>query len=190
MIISRCCLRGEIPCQSTVFEDLTGTQGSNIFSLPGSIIFRFASLDLGHLATSFCLLRLPKMPELKDVLTRNKGILPHFEPAGAHVDIFAIPFRDKAREAARQKRLEQELKAGGKNAKLIKAERAQAEKERRALERRQAAIQKGRNPEKKRGRHQQLVDEWDDLAKEERLFKKLRRGKITKEEFDEKMSSL
>ena len=31
-----------------------------------SFIFRFASLDLGELATAFCLLRLPKMPELKD----------------------------------------------------------------------------------------------------------------------------
>ena len=31
-----------------------------------SFIFPFSGLDLGELATAFCLLRLPKMPELKD----------------------------------------------------------------------------------------------------------------------------
>ena len=28
------------------------------------------------------------------------------------------------------------------------------------------------------------MDEWEDLAKEERLYKKLRRGKISKEEYN------
>jgi len=127
------------------------------------------------------------MPELRDALKRHKGRLPHFVPAGPDVDIFAIAFKDKVRETARQKRIQQELAQGGKNAKLIRAERRQAEKERKAQERRQDAIAKGRNPDKKRGKHSQLVDEWDDLAKEERLFKKLRRGKITQTEFDEEM---
>jgi hypothetical protein len=54
---------------------------------------------------------------------------------------------------------------------------------------REVAIEKGRNPDKKRGKHMQILDEWDDLAKEERLYKKMRRGKITKEEFNEQMSS-
>ncbi|KAG7353725.1 ATP-dependent RNA helicase [Nitzschia inconspicua] len=146
-------------------------------------IFRFASLDLGHLATSFCLLRLPKMPELRD----TKGKLKHFTPAGPEVDIYAIPFLDKARESARQKRLAVELAAGGKNAKQIKAEQRKAEQLKRHQERRQAAIQKGRNPDKKRGRNAQIVDEWEELAKEERLYKKLRRGKISKEDYDDQL---
>jgi ATP-dependent RNA helicase DDX55/SPB4 len=114
--------------------------------------------------------------------------LPHFRPAGREVDIFAIPFQDKTREQARQKRLEIELASGGKNAKLIKAEQRQAEKERKANERREKAIEKGRNPEKKRGKNMQLMDEWEDLAKEERLYKKMRRGKISKEQYEERMS--
>eukprot|EP00536_Pseudo-nitzschia_multiseries_P003945 jgi/Psemu1/237110/estExt_Genewise1.C_630045 len=149
-------------------------------------IFRFASLDLGHLATSFCLLRLPKMPELREC-NGKFGKLKHFEPAGPEVDIYAIPFLDKPREAARQKRLAAELAAGGKNAKQIKAEQRKAEQVRRQKERRQAAIEKGRNPEKKRGRNAQIHDEWEDLAKEERLYKKLRRKKITKEQYDEQL---
>lgn len=106
------------------------------------------------------------------------------------MDIFAIAYKDKAREAARQKRLQQVLAAGGKNAKVIKAEQRKAEKERKDRERRQIAVEKGRNPEKKRGRQAQIKDEWDDLAKEERLHKKLRKGKITKEEFDRLMHEL
>jgi len=149
-------------------------------------IFRFASLDLGHLATSFCLLRLPKMPELREC----NGKLKHFAPAGPEVDIYAIPFLDKPREAARQKRLAAELAAGGKNAKQIKAEQRKAEQIRRQKERRQTAIEKGRNPDKKRGRNAQIVDEWEDLAKEERLYKKLRRKKITKEQYDEQLFGL
>lgn len=77
--------------------------------------------------------------------------------------------------------------AGGKNAKEIKAERRKAEKESKVLERREQAIDKGRNPDKKRGRHAQLVDEWDDLAKEERLYKKLRKKKITEDEYNYQM---
>lgn len=137
-------------------------------------------MDLGYLATSFCLLRLPKMPELRE----GKGKLQHFTPAGPEVNIFGIPYLDKAREAARQKRLAEELAAGGKNAKQIKAEQRKAEQLQRLQDRRKAAIEKGRNPDKKRGRHQQIVDEWDDLAKEERLYKKLRRGKITKDQYE------
>jgi len=29
-----------------------------------------------------------------------------------------------------------------------------------------------------------MVEEWDDLAKEDRLFKKLKKGAISKEEYD------
>lgn len=123
------------------------------------------------------------MPELRDC----KGNLKNFASAGPEIDIYAIPFLDKTREAARQRRLAAELAAGGKNAKQIKAEQQKADQMRRKQERRQEAIEKGRNPDKKRGRHAQIVDEWEELAKEERLFKKFRRGKISKEAYDEQI---
>ena len=122
------------------------------------------------------------MPELRD-----KAEKLNFKPAGPEINIYAIPFLDKVRENARQKRLAAELAAGGKNAKQIKAEQLQAERLRRQKERRQKEVEKGRNPNKKRGRQQQIFDEWDDLAKEERLYKKLRGGKITKEKYKELM---
>lgn len=151
------------------------------FHAPTSL-FRFSSLDLGVLATSFCLLRLPKMPELRDKLEKL-----NFQPAGPEVDIHAIQYKDKVREKARQKRLAAELAAGGKNAKQIKAEQRLAKKLQKEKDRRQEAIAKGRNPNKKRGRQAQMFDEWDELAKEERLHKKLKQGKITKEKYRELM---
>jgi ATP-dependent RNA helicase DDX55/SPB4 len=135
-------------------------------------------LDLGLLATSFVLLKLPKMPELKDKLGKLS-----FTPAGPEIDIHGISFKDKTREKARQKRLAAELAAGGKNAKQIKAEQRVAAKLQHQKERRAAEIQKGRNPNKKKGKQAQIYDEWDDLAKEERLHKKLKQGKITKEQY-------
>lgn len=126
------------------------------------------------------------MPELRNSLD-SRGQLRNFTAAGPEVDIYAIPFLDKAREHARQKRLAAELAAGGKNAKQIKAEQRKAELLQRQHERRKAAIEKGRNPDKKRGRNAQIVDEWEELAKEERLFKKFRRGKISKKEYDEQL---
>ena len=137
-------------------------------------------MNLGHLATSFALLRLPKMPELR---THVKAI--DFQPAPPDVNIHGIPYLDKQREAARQKRLTKELAAGGKNAKQIKAEQRIADRARREKERKEEARKRGlRDPDKKRkGRNQQLMEEWDELAKEERLHKKLKRGKISREEY-------
>ena len=145
-------------------------------------VSRFASLDLGLLATSFSLLRLPKMPELRDY-QHNRN----FVPAGPEINIHAIPFLSRPREVARQKRLAAELAAGGKNAKQIKAETRAAEQLEKRKERRAAELAKGRNPKKKKGRQQEIFDEWDELATEERLYKKLRTKKITKEEYDKLM---
>ena len=133
-----------------------------------SFIFRFASLDLGELATAFCLLRLPKMPELKDSHSDLS-----FVGAGPEINIHGIKFKDKVREKARQARLAKELAAGGKNAKQLKAEIKKAEKLQRQKKYVDEQKAKGRYVNKKRGKNAQICDEWDELAKEERLHKKL-----------------
>lgn len=121
------------------------------------------------------------MPELRDKQLLN------FTPAGPEIDIHSIAFKDKTRETARQKRLQAELAAGGKNAKQIKAEQRAAERIAKQKERRASEIAKGRNPHKKKGKQQRIFDEWDELAREERLYKKLRTKKISKEEYDKLM---
>jgi ATP-dependent RNA helicase DDX55/SPB4 len=118
------------------------------------------------------------MPEIGAAL--KNGVLPHFTPR-EDIDVRQISFRDKAREKARQVRLQA---PPPKNIKKEKALERQEAKEKKATARREAAIEKGRNPDKKRGKHARLLDEWDELAKEERLYKKFRTGKISKEEYD------
>jgi ATP-dependent RNA helicase DDX55/SPB4 len=131
------------------------------------------------------------MPEFREILKRC-GSLPNFSPAGREVDIMAIPFKDKLREQARQKRLSVELVAG-KSAKQVKADEKKANLEikaaAKAAAKRADAKLKGRNPDKKRGKHAQMMDEWDELAKEERVYKKFKRGKISKEEMEEQLNS-
>ena len=97
-----------------------------------------------------------------------------------------IAFRDKVREKARQAR----LLLPPPTSKKERAAEKKAAKEKKQSDRRQAAIQKGRNPDKKRGKHARMMDEWDELAKEERLYKKLRSGKISKEEYDRQMDEV
>jgi ATP-dependent RNA helicase DDX55/SPB4 len=125
------------------------------------------------------------MPELKDKIGKL-----NFQPAGPDIDIHAIKFKDKIREKARQKRLAAELAAGGKNAKLIKAEQRAAAKLLHQKERRAAEIKKGRTPDKKRGKQAQIFDEWEELGREERLHKKLRKGKITQEQYEGLLHSI
>ena len=108
---------------------------------------------------------MPELPRDKKQLTKL-----NFTPAGPEIDIHAIPFKDKPREIARQKRLALELAAGGKNAKQIRAERRAAELLQKQKQRRAA---EGRIPHRKKGRQPRTFDEWDEFARE-RLCKRRR----------------
>ena len=63
---------------------------------------------------------------------------------------------------------------GRKNAKQIKAKQRAAERITKLKEQRETKISKGRNPHKKKGKQAQIDNEGGELAKEERLYKKLR----------------
>jgi ATP-dependent RNA helicase DDX55/SPB4 len=142
-------------------------------------IFRFNKLDLGAVARSYALLRLPRMPEIV-----HHAIPVVFE--NEDVKTSAIPFKDKARELARQRRLkamEEERKREQEAAPMAedrKAPRGQAEG---------SKEEEKRQRKKRKGRHQQIVEEWEELAREERLFKKLRKKKITEEEYERQLWS-
>jgi hypothetical protein len=44
-------------------------------------------------------------------------------------------------------------------------------------------------PKKKLSYSQRLKEEWDDLAEEEKAYQKLKKGKITKDEYDKRFLS-
>lgn len=136
-------------------------------------IFRFQKLSLGSMARSYGLVKLPKMPEVK-----NHPIPIDFEEL--NIDTSTIKYRDLARERARQQRLT--AAAPFKKNKQV----GLSEKQKAAAAKKKEEEEKARK-RKRKGTHQQIVEEWEELGREERLFKKLRNRKISKEEYEQEI---
>eukprot|EP00624_Nannochloropsis_granulata_P007268 evm.model.NODE_7030_length_20383_cov_42.581219.5 len=145
-------------------------------------IFRFVQLDLGGLARAYALLRLPKMPELT-----HHPIKVAFEEWST--DTRGIGYKDKKREAARRKRMEET--ASEREREQGKAEMRKRKKEGEMEKKKEGGIgeEEGekRQRKKKKGKHQQIVEEWEELGREERLFKRLRNHKISREEYEKEL---
>ena len=138
-------------------------------------IFQFNDLNMGWLASSFGALRLPKMKEIKKAARMLKsGELHGFSESP--VDPNSIPFKDKAREKQRQA----SLRDRAANADHVQESQTKGrEKQRKNI----PTTTKIRLPAAKRRTlesRQELADLDDDYA----LWKKLKRGKITKAEYD------
>uniref|UniRef100_M4C4T4 ATP-dependent RNA helicase n=1 Tax=Hyaloperonospora arabidopsidis (strain Emoy2) TaxID=559515 RepID=M4C4T4_HYAAE len=137
-------------------------------------IFRFKELDLGAVARGFCLLQLPKINELRNVRIKFKK---------TDVKITDIKFKDKAREKERQKKLVAIAKEN--EARDRKDAEMQGKKRKRTLE--EEDRRHPRRREKKKGLHQQIVEEWEELAEEEALYKKMKKGKISEKEYEKSL---
>ncbi|KAM5237714.1 ATP-dependent RNA helicase DDX55 [Ctenodactylus gundi] len=138
-----------------------------------SLIFRLKDLDFASLARGFALLRMPKMPELKGKQ------FPDFVPMDINTDM--IPFKDKIREKQRQKLLEQQrqerMEKGGRR-KFVKNKAWSKQKARKEKK-------KKMNEKRKREEGSDIEDEdMEELLNDTRLLKRLKKGKITEEEFE------
>ncbi|XP_037291845.2 ATP-dependent RNA helicase DDX55 isoform X2 [Rhipicephalus microplus] len=125
------------------------------------LLFRIKDLDFAKVAEGFALLKMPYMPEL-----RGKKI-EGFEATS--IDVKSIPYKEKSREKQRQAKLKSKLECSTKDVK------GSFVKER----------QKQRQGKKRKTKEDYENEEWDDLASDARLLKKLKQNKISKEEFDE-----
>uniref|UniRef100_A0A2K6N4R5 ATP-dependent RNA helicase n=1 Tax=Rhinopithecus bieti TaxID=61621 RepID=A0A2K6N4R5_RHIBE len=138
-----------------------------------NLIFRLKDLDFASLAQGFALLRMPKMPEL-----RGKQF-PDFVPVDVNTD--TIPFKDKIREKQRQKLLEQQRR-----------EKTENEGRRKFIQNKPWSKQKAKKEKKKKMNEKRKREEGSDIEDEDmeellndtRLLKKLKKGKITEEEFE------
>merc|ERR1711920_587156 len=83
-------------------------------------IFPFKSLDLGALATGFCVLRIPRV---KEILGRK---IKNFQRSEVHPN--EVPFTNKKQERLRQERLQ--TKREEEEAGAVEAEKARKKKER------------------------------------------------------------
>ncbi|KAI9263768.1 P-loop containing nucleoside triphosphate hydrolase protein [Sporodiniella umbellata] len=159
-----------------------------------SFIFRTKDINLAQLGMAFGLLRLPRMPELKDQTT-DKFV-------EEKIDWPQFKYSDKMKEAKRQRELaEQKQKPQQHQKKDKKAawsdktdakERKSIRKEKKVAKReylkKQAEEEKKRAREEENDHDKDEGDDWDDLAEEERQFKKVKKGQLDKKAFDDMFS--
>nr|XP_013814109.1 PREDICTED: ATP-dependent RNA helicase DDX55 [Apteryx mantelli mantelli] len=142
-----------------------------------NLIFRIKDLDFASLAKGFALLKMPKMPELRGKCFSD------FVPVTVNTD--SIPFKDKNREKQRQKQLEQQRKErqenGGKK-KFIKNKAWSKQKAKREKKKKVTA-------KRKREEGSDIEDEdMEELLNDTRLLKRLKKGKISEEEFEKRLT--
>ncbi|KAL4004372.1 apelin [Sarotherodon galilaeus] len=141
-----------------------------------SLIFRTKDLDFGCLACGFALLRLPRMPELKD------KTFPDF--IETTVDTDTIRYKDKNREKQRQKALA-ELKDKTPFPKKNFVRNKAWSKQKGKKERRQKMAAKRKHNEDSDVDDEDLKELLDDT----RLLKKLKKGQISEEDFEQQITS-
>ncbi|XP_032597516.1 probable ATP-dependent RNA helicase DDX55 homolog [Drosophila grimshawi] len=167
-----------------------------------SAILRLKDLDLGKMATAYGLLQLPRMPELKNY-TGAGFIAPKCE-----LNLAKLSYKNAQKEQLRQQKqliLEQTGSWPGKQkphmkrteswdhtkrAKLdakSKKELRKAKKERKRKREKEEAEGGGEKGAKRKRRQQFTQDELDELASDIRLFKRLKKKKITEEDYDKAM---
>lgn len=129
-------------------------------------IFDSKLFDFGDFANSLQLCRLPRV---KEILGRKISTFKNH----LTIDPKNLVYLNKNIESQmKEKSVKSEEK---RNEKKLRQEIIQIDKERRK--------NKSRH-EKKKSKQMNSQKEWDDFADEERLFKKLKKGKISKEEYD------
>ncbi len=143
-----------------------------------SYIFRLENLDIGSLGRAYGLLRLPKMAETRGV--KGKPIVFDTDP----IDTSTIPYRHHEKEQARLKRLKESKD---------KAEQEEQEKKNKKQQWVPAEqferVDKKRERKAKKSMRAKFQEEWDDLAAEEMLFRKFKKGKLSKDDYDGMLTS-
>ncbi|KAF4739079.1 ATP-dependent RNA helicase ddx55, partial [Perkinsus olseni] len=134
-----------------------------------SFVFNIKELDLGDVATSFSLLRLPRV---KEIMGRQ---IENFMQSEVPPD--SVAYSDATKEAARQERL-----------KKVEIEREERRKRREKIAQKQNVVRS--RTEKRECRRTTTQHELDSLQREEALVKKLKKGKISRKQFEHEMKTL
>nr|XP_022899752.1 probable ATP-dependent RNA helicase DDX55 homolog [Onthophagus taurus] len=160
-----------------------------------SLLLRVKDLDLAAMATSYGLLQLPKMPELKNRDTS------YFNPVD-DIDLNLIPYKDKQKESVRLKKLEQFKSTGVWPDAKKKPKRSlnpteawsktKQKKEDRKLKRNKRKLGKeaklARNePLKKKRKKKMSEDDLLELMEDVAVLKKLKKKKITEEDYEKQL---
>lgn len=164
-----------------------------------SFLLRVSDLNLGKIASCYGLLKMPLMPELKQK-SKDSKVIVDFIPPKIQFDLNNIRYKNKQQEEARQKKLKIFNETGkwptkGKNEKRQKSTESWSQSKQRKAE--QKVNKKARKDKKelkssagggvKRKKGGFNEDDIAELAKDIQMFKKLRKNKISDQDFDKHM---
>ena len=129
----------------------------------------------GSTARLYALLKLPDMPELrkraKAAGKRGKDWATAFAFERRDVKTGTIKYADQKREAARLKR--------------VAAEKVVREEKKLAASAAPPPVRKRKDePRKRKGQHDQILEDWSEFAEDERRHKKARKKKIEEDDPD------
>ncbi|KAK9154027.1 hypothetical protein Sjap_001507 [Stephania japonica] len=133
-----------------------------------SYIFRWKELEIGKLGMGYGLLQLPSMSEVKNYSLSTDGFVPVED-----INIAEIKYKDKSREKQRKKNLKAKEEARALNPKPHKNPKAKGN----------AADNSRKKKTAKQRRAAQSVEDVDELERDYRLLKKLKKGVIDETEF-------
>ncbi|XP_055678638.1 probable ATP-dependent RNA helicase DDX55 homolog [Lutzomyia longipalpis] len=156
-----------------------------------SLILRLEDLPLGRMATGYGLLKLPKMPEIKDTHTEE------FSGPEGEIDFMGIAYKNPQKESTRQEKLSLYAESGvwpGKKVKRKKQTESWELSKQKKLERKEKRKQrklkmqkKNADGEKKKKRKRISDEDLAELASDIALLKRIKKKKITEEEFEEEI---
>ncbi len=154
------------------------------------LIFKLEALDCSALGESLGCIKLPKVEELRGARIVYRGARPDIRTG-------SIPYANPKREVQRLAKREANSERIGMEI-LARDERREVAMAQAAAAAGAAAPGQGggggagqkKRKRTHRGANSRLTDEWELLAREERLEKRLRLGKCTKEEYKRQMREL
>jgi len=146
------------------------------------LLLKVKDLDLGGIATSYGLLKMPRMPELKNIKITN------FQPDNS-IDVKTIKYRDKHRETGRQEKIVQYEQTGkwpGADKKPKKIKTVPWSKNLEIKDKRREKKLKRAGKRKKDPESVSVEDkeDQDDFDAEYRMLKKIKAGKLDSKDFD------
>lgn len=167
-----------------------------------SFLLRVTDLNLGKIASCYGLLKMPLMPELKQK-SKDGDAASDFIAPKMQFDINDIRYKNKQQEEARQKKLQVFSETGkwpskGKNEKKFKkpteawsitkqrkTEQKANKKARKEKKQLKQSTTGGTTVKRKRGAFNE--DDLAELANDIKMFKKLKKHKISDDDFDKHM---
>lgn len=160
-----------------------------------SLLLRVRDLDLGRVASSYALLRLPKMPEMKEHFKSS------FSGPSGDVNVNNLEYKNKQKQQAYQKKQEIYKETGEwPGQKIVKkpsepwAEANKKREFRKENRKKRQEVKKTISEQKasgviigKKRKNKYTQEDLEELAKDIAAIKKFKKNKITKEQLDNEM---